>query len=295
MEPWIALAIFVVTYGAIASDRVDRTLAALLGGAVVILLGIINQQTAFGAVDWNVIFLLFGMMVIAGVMRRTGIFGWLAIRTVRLGRGEPLAILLLMAGVTALLSAFLDNVTTVVLLVPVTLYIASTLRISPDPLRPRRGAGLEHRGDGDPDRRPAEHPHRLGERADLPRLPAEPDAGRGRDLRGLRRGDGRPLPGPDDRDARGARGGHGDRRLGVHLGPPPAPREPARAGPHDHRLPLRVGHPPGAGDDRPAGRGRPDPRVPPGSRRADPRGGLVHAPLLRRPLRARRGPRRDRA
>ena len=70
-----ACAIFVVTYGAIASDRVDRTLAALLGGAVVILLGIVNQQRAFGAVDWNVIFLLFGMMVIAGVMRRTGIFG----------------------------------------------------------------------------------------------------------------------------------------------------------------------------------------------------------------------------
>jgi Na+/H+ antiporter NhaD/arsenite permease-like protein len=133
MEPWIALAIFVVTYGAIASDRVDRTLAALLGGAVVILLGIVNQQRAFGAVDWNVIFLLFGMMVIAGVMRRTGIFGWLAIRTVRIGRGDPLAILLLMAAVTALVSAFLDNVTTVVLLVPVTLYIANTLRISPIP------------------------------------------------------------------------------------------------------------------------------------------------------------------
>ena len=133
MEPWIALAIFVTTYGAIASDRIDRTLAALLGAAVVILLGIITQETAFGAVDWNVIFLLFGMMVIAGVMRRTGIFGWLAIRTVRLGRGNPLAILLLMAAVTALLSAFLDNVTTVVLLVPVTLYIASTLRISPIP------------------------------------------------------------------------------------------------------------------------------------------------------------------
>ena len=93
MEPWIALAVFVVTYGAIASDRVDRTLAALLGGAVVILLGIVNQERAFGAVDWNVIFLLSGMMVIAGILRRTGVFGWLAIRTVRLGRrraaGDP--------------------------------------------------------------------------------------------------------------------------------------------------------------------------------------------------------------
>ena len=98
MEPWIALAIFVVTYGAIASDRVDRTLAALLGAVAVILVGIVTQETAFAAVDWNVIFLLFGMMVIAGVMRRTGVFGWLAVRTVRLARGEPLAILLLLAG-----------------------------------------------------------------------------------------------------------------------------------------------------------------------------------------------------
>jgi Na+/H+ antiporter NhaD/arsenite permease-like protein len=133
MEPWIALAIFVVTYGAIASDRVDRTLAALLGAVVVILTGLVTQEAGFHAVDWNVIFLLVGMMVIAGVMRRTGVFGWLAIRTVRLGRGEPLAILLLLAGITALLSAFLDNVTTIVLLVPVTLYIATTLRLSPIP------------------------------------------------------------------------------------------------------------------------------------------------------------------
>ncbi len=133
MEPWIALAIFVVTYGAIASDRVDRTLAALLGAVVVILLGIVTQEAGFAAVDWNVIFLLFGMMVIAGVLRRTGVFGWLAVRTVRAARGEPLAILLLLAGITALLSAFLDNVTTIVLLVPVTLYIATTLRLSPIP------------------------------------------------------------------------------------------------------------------------------------------------------------------
>jgi Na+/H+ antiporter NhaD/arsenite permease-like protein len=133
MEPWIALAIFVVTYGAIASDRIDRTLAALLGAVAVILLGIVTQEAGFRAVDWNVIFLLFGMMVIAGVLRRTGVFGWLAIRTVRVARGEPLAILLLLAGITALLSAFLDNVTTIVLLVPVTLYIATTLRLSPIP------------------------------------------------------------------------------------------------------------------------------------------------------------------
>ena len=133
MEPWIALAIFAFTYGAIASDRVDRTVAALLGAVAVMLFGIVSQDAGFAAVDWNVIFLLFGMMVIAGVLRRTGVFGWLAVRTVRVAHGEPMVILLLLSGITALLSAFLDNVTTIVLLIPVTLYIATTLRLSPIP------------------------------------------------------------------------------------------------------------------------------------------------------------------
>jgi Na+/H+ antiporter NhaD/arsenite permease-like protein len=133
MEPWVALAIFVVTYAAIASDRVDRALAALLGASVVILLGLVTQDDGFNAVDWNVIFLLLGMMLIAGVLRRTGVFGWLAIRTVRVARGEPLAILLLLSGVIAVMSAFLDNVTAIVILVPVTLYIATTLKLSPIP------------------------------------------------------------------------------------------------------------------------------------------------------------------
>jgi len=133
MEPWVALAIFIATYAAIASDRVDRALAALLGASFVILLGLVTQDNGFTAVDWNVIFLLLGMMLIAGVLRRTGVFGWLAIRTVRVARGEPLPILLLLSGVIALLSAFLDNVTAIVILVPVTLYIATTLKLSPIP------------------------------------------------------------------------------------------------------------------------------------------------------------------
>ncbi len=133
MEPWIAAAIFIATYGAIATDRVDRTLAALFGAMVVILVGVIDQETGFAAVDWNVIFLLAGMMIIAAVLRRTGVFGWLAVRTVRAGRGNPVSILLLLALVTAVLSAFLDNVTTIILLAPVTIYLATTLGVSPIP------------------------------------------------------------------------------------------------------------------------------------------------------------------
>ena len=77
MEPWIALAVFIVTYAAIATDRVDRTIAALLGATAMIAIGIIDQETGFSAVDWNVIFLLAGMMIIAAVLRRTGVLGCL--------------------------------------------------------------------------------------------------------------------------------------------------------------------------------------------------------------------------
>jgi len=133
VEAWIALTVFIVVYGAIAADRVDRTVAALLGAATIILFGVLAQEEAFAAVDWNVIFLLAGMMIIAAVLRRTGVFGWLAFRAVRVARGDPLAILLLLSAVTALVSAFLDNVTTVVLILPVTFYVASTLGLSPIP------------------------------------------------------------------------------------------------------------------------------------------------------------------
>ncbi len=133
MEPALAAAIFLVAYALIASDRIDRTAVALAGGLGMVILGIIDQEEAFGAIDFNVIFLLAGMMILAGILRRTGFFQWIAIRVVRISRGEPLRLLILLSVVTAVLSAFLDNVTTVVLVVPVTLYVASVLGISPMP------------------------------------------------------------------------------------------------------------------------------------------------------------------
>ena len=132
-EVWIAATVFVVTYGVIASERVDRTVAALLGGLVVIVLGVIDQHAAFEAIDLNVIFLLAGMMVLAGTLARTGFFQWVAVRSVRLSRGEPFRLLIILCIVTGVLSAFLDNVTTVVLTTPVTLSIARALGVSPTP------------------------------------------------------------------------------------------------------------------------------------------------------------------
>lgn len=129
----ITVIIFVATYVLIVSEKVHRTVIALAGAILVILLGIIPQSQAFHAIDFNVIFLLVGMMVIAGIMSETGVFQWIAVQSVRAGRGNPFAILVILSVVTAVASALLDNVTIVVLVAPVTLFVASNLRVSPVP------------------------------------------------------------------------------------------------------------------------------------------------------------------
>jgi len=134
MNPvWLAGGVFLITYALIVTERVHRTVAALLGGVTMILLGIVSQEQAFNAVDWNVIFLLAGMMAIANVLRETGLFQWIAVQAVRLGRGDPFRILVILSLVTAVTSALLDNVTIVVLVAPVTLFVAARLKVSPMP------------------------------------------------------------------------------------------------------------------------------------------------------------------
>jgi Na+/H+ antiporter NhaD/arsenite permease-like protein len=133
MDVYLAGAIFLIAYALIASERVDRTLVALLGGLFVVALGVIDQEEAFAAIDFNVIFLLAGMMVLAGGLSQTGFFEYVAGHAIRLSRGEPFRLLVLLSILTAALSALLDNVTTVVLLTPVTLSIARTMRVSPFP------------------------------------------------------------------------------------------------------------------------------------------------------------------
>ncbi|MBI2938807.1 MAG: ArsB/NhaD family transporter [Chloroflexi bacterium] len=130
---WLGAAIFVVAYVGIASEKVHRTLVALLGGVVIILAGVIDQHQAFAGIDFNVIFLLAGMMIIANILGSTGVFQWMAIRSAKMARADPFRVLVALSTITAVVSAFLDNVTTVVLIVPMTLYIASTLRLSPMP------------------------------------------------------------------------------------------------------------------------------------------------------------------
>ena len=129
---WLAGGIFLLTYALIVSERVHRTISALLGGMAMILF-VIPQDTAFHAIDWNVIFLLAGMMIIANILKETGLFQWIALQAVRLGKGDPFQVLILLSLITAAGSALLDTVTIVVLIAPVTLFVASTLRVSPVP------------------------------------------------------------------------------------------------------------------------------------------------------------------
>lgn len=131
----LAGGVFLVIYALIVSERIHRTLAALLGAVAVIGLGLISQHEAFSPeiVDFNVIFLLAGMMIIANILGRTGLFQWLAVEAVRRAEGRPYRLLVLISVITAVASAFLDNVTTVVLMTPVTFFIAQRLGASPTP------------------------------------------------------------------------------------------------------------------------------------------------------------------
>lgn len=133
MDVLLAGGIFVAAYALIASERFDRTLVALLGGLLVVVLGVIDQDEAFAGIDFNVIFLLAGMMILAGGLSKTGFFEYVAGLAIQRSRGEPFRLLVILVLATALLAAVLDNVTTVVLLTPVTLSIARTLKVSPFP------------------------------------------------------------------------------------------------------------------------------------------------------------------
>lgn len=132
-----ALAIFGLTYAIIASGWLHRTVAALLGAVAMIVigssLGFYNQAQVFTAIDWGTIFLLMGMMVIVGLLSETGFFRFLALEIAKLSRGRLWPLMLLLASVTALASAFLDNVTTVLLMAPVVINVSRTLKIEPTP------------------------------------------------------------------------------------------------------------------------------------------------------------------
>jgi len=126
--------LFAAALAAIAGDRVDRTKVALLGAVLVLLTQTIEQDEAIDAIDFNTLGLLVGMMIVVRVTEPTGVYTWLAIRAGQLSRGRPFAVVLSLAVTTAVISAFLDNLTTMLLMVPITFLLADALDIDPIPL-----------------------------------------------------------------------------------------------------------------------------------------------------------------
>ncbi|MFG1906577.1 SLC13 family permease [Kribbella sp. NPDC048928] len=133
----VAVAVFVVAYVLIATEWTHKLLATLGGAGILLALGVTDSEHAFYSpdtgIDWDVVFLLFGMMVIVGVLRRTGVFEYVAIWAAKRAKGSPLRVMILLTLITAVASAFLDNVTTVLLIAPVTLLVCDRLGIDPIP------------------------------------------------------------------------------------------------------------------------------------------------------------------
>jgi Na+/H+ antiporter NhaD/arsenite permease-like protein len=132
--PLVASAVFLVALAAIASERVHRTKAALVGAALVVVAGLLDVDGAIEAVDWETLGLLIGMMILVALTERTGVFGYVALRVAQLSRGEPARLVSMLALTTGVLSAFLDNLTAILLVVPVTLKLADMLRLPAVPL-----------------------------------------------------------------------------------------------------------------------------------------------------------------
>lgn len=130
---FVAIAIFVVTYAIIISEKIHRTVIALAGAALMILLGVLNQERAIEGVDFNTLGLLIGMMVIVGIAKDSGMFQYVALWSSKIGKGKPIPIFIMLCAITAVFSSLLDNVTTVLLTVPVTFVVANNLKLNPKP------------------------------------------------------------------------------------------------------------------------------------------------------------------
>jgi Na+/H+ antiporter NhaD/arsenite permease-like protein len=126
---WVSTALLAITYAVIISEKINRSIVALVGAALMVVVGVLDQEEAVAGVDWNTIGLLTGMMILVSISRRSGMFQFLAIWSAQAVRAHPAGILAMLQITTAVLSALLDNVTTVLLVVPVTIAIAKELKV----------------------------------------------------------------------------------------------------------------------------------------------------------------------
>lgn len=132
-QAWVALFLFVLAYGIIVSEKIHRTKIALMGAICVLLFNVMTQEEAIRLIDFNTIGLLIGMMIIVAITSKTGLFQYMAVKAAKAVGGEPVKILVVFFWLTALCSALLDNVTTVLLFTSVTFAISDILQINPIP------------------------------------------------------------------------------------------------------------------------------------------------------------------
>lgn len=125
--------IFVLAYALIIWDKFDRAVIAMSAAVLMILTRILSQEKALMEIDYNTLVLLISMMIIVMIMKRSGIFEYLAVKIVKIAKGDPIIIIILLSLVTGFLSSVLDNVTTILLILPVTLSVAKDLHINPAP------------------------------------------------------------------------------------------------------------------------------------------------------------------
>jgi Na+/H+ antiporter NhaD/arsenite permease-like protein len=129
----IAIGVFLVTYAFIVTEKIHRTIIAMTGGILMVIFGIVSQEEALHHIDFNTLGLLTGMMIIVSITGETGLFRYIAVWAAKKVKGDPLKILIALSLITAVGSAFLDNVTTVLLMVPVTFSITRQLKVNPIP------------------------------------------------------------------------------------------------------------------------------------------------------------------
>ena len=126
---WLSGIILVIVYIILILEKLNRAVIALFGAMLMIYCGLLNQEQALRAVDFNTLWLLTGMMMLVNITAKTGVFQYVAIRSAKWVRADPIGIMLMLTSITALFSALLDNVTTVLLVTPITLLITEQLRV----------------------------------------------------------------------------------------------------------------------------------------------------------------------
>ena len=213
MSATLAVAVFLGAYVLIATEKANRVAVALTGAGLLLALGVVSSADAFNSeeygVDWDVIFLLLGMMVIVGVIKQTGLFDFLAIWSAKRAGGRPFRILVTLTTITAVASALLDNVTTVLLVAPVTFLICERLDLPAAPFLIAQALASNIGGTATLIGDPPQHHHRQRSRPVLHRLPGPPRPAGGRAHAGVHRPEplavpvraglpARPRPGPHD-------------------------------------------------------------------------------------------------